>query len=117
EPRAEEPGTASGVVIVVAPPADDASMSDEAYADWAAYLNEFAAEHPELRFERVETGQLPERMPDAPRLSGEYAVIFVRGEGGAAYYDGMIFEPFVYEEGADFVAGRVSEPEYLELLE
>ena len=47
-----------GHVIVVAPPEDAASMSDEAYADWAAYLNDFAAEHPELRFERVERAAL-----------------------------------------------------------
>lgn len=112
------PARAEGArVIVVAPPENAASMSDEAYADWAAYLNDFAAEHPELRFERIVREALDEALADPPQLSEEYAAIFVRSDGRAAFYDGMILEPFVYDEGADFVAGRVSIPEYLELRE
>jgi len=115
--RAAPTTVEGGRVIIVAPPATALSMSDEAYADWAAYLNEFAAEHPELRFERIERGELEEALPDPPQLSEEYAAIFVRTDGTAAFYDGIILEPFVYDEGADFLAGRVSEPEFLEVLE
>lgn len=105
-----------GRVLVVAPPTTDASLSDEAYADWAAYLNDFAAEHPEITFQRIEPEQLRKELANAPALSGKYATIFIRSDGMAAFYDGMILEPFVYEEGADFLAGRVSAPQYLELL-
>jgi len=110
-------GAGQAKVIVVAPQDADEDPSDEAYADWAAYLNDFAEAHPELKFQTVDSEELSNVTDTPPPLREPFATLFVRPDGTTAYYDGMIFEPFVYDEGARFLAAQEvpGQLEYLEL--
>lgn len=90
------------VVLALSSKLPSPDAEGEAYADWAAYLNDFAAAHGNyavVAMERVEAEQLLA----APPLENGYATIFIRSGGAALIYDGPILEPFVYDAAVAFL--------------
>lgn len=75
----------------------------EAYADWAHYLNEFAAEHRNYDIVAMERPEFEQLLAAPPPLDNGYATIFVRSDGDSVVYDGAILEPFVYDAGVAFL--------------
>jgi hypothetical protein len=91
------------VVLAVAhrfPPPD---AENEGYADWAAYLNAFAADHKGYAVMGVERQEAAKLLADLPELESGYATIFVRSPTSAVIYDGPILEDFVYEAAAGYL--------------
>jgi hypothetical protein len=111
--------TAKARVIIVTPPTTEADMSNEAYADWAAYLNEFSAAHPEFEFLTMTRESFQENTEPSLVINKEHAVLFLRSDAKAALFDGRILESFVYDEGAAFLASDTAslELDYLQVLE
>jgi len=93
---------AGPAMIVVAPdPAPDAES--EAYADWAGYLNDFAAEKPAgLAIIRM-TPSRWQRLAVAAKE--DYATVFVRRDGVAMLHPGKLLDPQIYPAGAAWALG------------
>jgi hypothetical protein len=90
-------------VIVVEPRANP--DSSEAYADWAGYLNDFAASEKRLRIIKL-TARRYSQMVTAPKLSRPYDTLFVRDADHALLYRGMILEPQIYSIGAAYMKAK-----------
>jgi hypothetical protein len=100
------------VVLVVSRPATAADMRSEAYADWAGYLNDFAADHRgRFTFLKVEPGGLKRLFAESTPIKEPFATIFIRSRNRALYYDGMIFDRVFYRFAADFLAGKDGAPD------
>ena len=117
--RAEQARTLNGnlaagkpTVVVVSRAASASDMRSEAYADWAAYLNEFAADH-RGKFEilRVRPRDLKRLFANGTPIRQRFATIFFRDQKNAVYYDGMIHERSVYQAAATFLSGQDTGPD------
>jgi hypothetical protein len=95
-------------VLVVSPAAAKKNAASEAYADWATYLNDFAAERRgTFRFVRVTPKDLKAIFARNP-VTRPFATIFIKDPRSAIYYDGMIHEPAVYRAAVAFLSGADS---------
>jgi hypothetical protein len=93
------------MVLVVAP-AGQKQDEDEAYADWAEYLNQFKGHaDPSLRIKKLTLLRF-RRLFVQPKIKGPYAAIFVRDLDHVLVYDGMIVEPKVYKIASDYLKGN-----------
>lgn len=73
----------------------DTTTTTEAYADWAAYLNDFkSTTGEEFKFHRIERDELKSTIPDISNIS-EYSVFIKKGFPSYLYKD-FIVEPQVY---------------------
>ena len=103
-PSAHESVPSGPALIVIAPqPIPPQDQASEAYADWAGYLNDFAAAKPSaLRLIRMTPAQW-KRLVRYPLAQERYASAFVGRDGSALLYKGMILEPYVYIQGVAWV--------------
>jgi hypothetical protein len=93
-------------VLIVSHAATNKDLASEAYADWAACLNEFVAEQREtFRFVRITPKDLKAIFGGRAPVTQPFATVFIRNASGAIYYDGMIHEPAVYRAAAEFLSG------------
>jgi hypothetical protein len=93
-------------VLIVAPQPAAANRASEGYADWAAYLNDFAAERRgTFRFVRVTPKALRAIFAASTPMTHPFATIFIRDARNAVFYDGMIHEPQVYRSAIAFLSG------------
>jgi hypothetical protein len=93
-------------VLVVSRAATKKDLASEAYADWTAYLNDFAAERRDaFRFVRITPNDLKAIFGGRAPITQPFATVFIRNASGAIYYDGMIHEPAVYRAAAAFLSG------------
>jgi hypothetical protein len=94
-------------VVVVSRPATVFDMRSEAYADWAAYLNEFAADQQgKVEVLRLKQNDLKRLLANSTPIKHRFSTIFFRDEKNAVYYDGMIHERSVYLAAAAFLSGQ-----------
>jgi hypothetical protein len=95
--------TGRSMVVVVQPRARDESR--EAYADWAEYLNDFAAQDKSVRIIKLTPWRYSE-LVTAPKLSRPYNTLFLRDAGHALLYRGMILEPEIYRIGKAYMTAK-----------
>lgn len=101
-------------VLVVSRTAIASDMKNEAYADWAAYLNEFAAgQRGTVRFLKIGPADLKTIFAESTPIRSRFATIFIRDARRALAYDGMIHERTIYRAAAAFLSG--GEPATAEL--
>jgi hypothetical protein len=81
-------------------PGDD---GDETDADWAFYLNEFAAGHRGYEIVAMSAAEARELLAEVPPLEEFSATIFARSAKSAVIYDGAVLEPSVYAAGAAYL--------------
>jgi hypothetical protein len=97
------------VVLIVARTATKADLDGEAYADWSSYLNDFASGNREhFTFISVKPAQTRQIFSASAPIKHGFAVIFLKNDHEAVYYDGMILDPDTYKYAADYLAGRES---------
>ena len=90
------------VVLVIAR-GTTAKPTDEAYGDWADALNNFGANaDPRLKIIKL-TARTYRVAIAGPRISGQFATLFIRGLDHALLYRGMIMEPQVYRLGQGYI--------------
>src|SRR3954449_9120312 len=95
------------MVLIVSRQPTGADMKDEAYADWAGLLNDFAQEHRgTFHFVTVDPAAMKEIFAENPPIIEPFAVIFFRNTANALYYDGMIHDSSVYRAAASFLIGK-----------
>ena len=95
--------TGRSIVVVVQP--SPKPGYDEAYADWAAYLNEFAAREKSVKIVMLSQRRYSE-LVTAPKLSRPYNTLFLRAAKNALLYRGMILEPDVYRIGMAYMTAK-----------
>ena len=84
-----------------------AKPTDETYGDWADALNNF---HSSAQVKVITLTSREYRIAIAgPRLSGQFATLFIRDLDHALLYRGMILEPQVYQLGQSYMLEQ-SEP-------
>jgi len=97
------------VVLIVARTTTKADQESEAYADWSSYLNDFAAGNREhFTFITIRPAQTRQIFSASAPIKHSFAVIFLKNDRDAVYYDGMILDPETYKYAADYLAGRES---------
>lgn len=90
-------------VLVVTGDSQKAADTNEAYADWAEYLNAFRVQtDPRIKIVKVTALQYPELIVE-PKPKDKYATLFVRDAEHVLLYDGMILEPQVYQLGLAYL--------------
>jgi hypothetical protein len=89
------------VALVVAWPAGDSES--EAYADWAAYLNDFAAAHGGFAVVAMDAAEAAQVLAAPLALDNGYATIFARSADSAILYDGPVLEEIVYDAAAQYL--------------
>jgi hypothetical protein len=94
-------GTPLVLALVAEWPTGDSES--EAYADWAAYLNDFAAAHDDFAVLAMDRAEASQVLAQPPALENGYATIFVRPGDGAILYDGPVLEEIVYDAAASFL--------------
>jgi hypothetical protein len=82
-------------------PTDDSDS--ETAADWAEYLNAFAADHVGYKTVAMDAADASELLAEAPPLGNFYATIFVRAADNAVIYDGPVLESSVYDAAAAYL--------------
>ena len=93
-------------VILVVASSRPAASADEAYADWAEYLNRFSAHaDPTIKIIKATAAEY-RRIIAAPPLADDFATLFIRDPQHALQYDGMILEPQIYRLGQDYILRR-----------
>jgi hypothetical protein len=102
---------AGPAVVIVAPAKPGAAdMESEAYADWAEYLNAFAATKPAgLKLVRMTSARW-RQVVRAPVPSDSYATLFLRRDGSVLMHDGMVIEAEAYGTGAAWASGGPAAP-------
>lgn len=97
---------AGPALVVVAPDRPTAAeRGTEAYADWAAVLDDYVAGKPgQLAFVRV-SAERWRRLFRRPAAPARYATIFLRTDGQALVRSGRVLDPPVYEAGAAWALG------------
>jgi hypothetical protein len=94
-----------GAVLVVAS-ARRPSPADEAYSDWAEYLNNFSSRAaPVIRIINTTAAEY-RNIVAAPLLKTEFATLFIRDRDHVLQYDGMILEPQIYLLGQSYLLGH-----------
>ncbi len=97
------------VVLIVARAATKADKESEAYGDWSSYLNDFAADNRDrftfVTIIPVETKQIFSAITP---IKHSFAVIFLKNDHEALYYDGMILDPETYKYASDYLVGHES---------
>jgi hypothetical protein len=94
-----------GVVLVVVG-AGHPDPADEAYGDWANYLNNFSSRaDPAVRIVKTTAAEY-RRIIAAPALKDEFATLFIRDPAHTLQYDGMILEPQIYLLGQNYALRR-----------
>jgi hypothetical protein len=84
--------------------------TDESYGDWADTLNNFAA-RADGRVKIIKMAALAYRLAVvAPRISGQFATLFVRNLQNTLLYQGMILEPQVYQLGQNYILAQTESP-------
>ena len=91
------------VVLALAQELPTESSESEAAADWAAYLNDFAAGHDRYRTLAIDAAQARELLAAPPNLDDFYATIFVRAPDSAIIYDGPVLETAVYDAAVAYL--------------
>lgn len=76
---------------------------DETDADWAHYLNEFAAGHGRYEIVAMSAAEARDLLAEPPPLEEFYATIFVRSAKSAVIYDGPVLEESVYDAAAQYL--------------
>lgn len=112
--RALEESLAAGkpAVLIVSRPVTATDRRSEAYADWAGYLNDFAADHRgEFTFVKVAPSRLKRLFAESAPIKQPFATVFIRNRNDALYYDGMIVDRVIYRVAADYLAGKEGAPE------
>lgn len=96
--RSEKP-----VILVVFNVVRKPNDADEAYGDWAEYLNSFSS-HADRRVKiiKLTPRQYTETMAD-PKLKGGFATLFIRDRAHVLLYNGKILEPQIYELGQSYM--------------
>ena len=97
----------AGPAILVIRPSDKPDTS-EAYADWAGYLNDFAAKEKSLKIVKLTVSRYAE-LVKYPKLTGPYATLFVRDAADAWLYRDMILEPGIYVVGKTYLTSKSSQ--------
>ena len=94
-----------GFVLTVSPAATP-SATDEAYADWASYLNIFATTTgAKTKILKLSSSRYKGKIA-GPRLSHPFATLFVLDERHILIYDGTVLEPAIYELGLAYISHR-----------
>jgi hypothetical protein len=94
------------VVLAVAPTPHRNTGDDEAYGDWASYLEAFTSHAgPDIKILKV-TPTAVSQLLSEPRLAETYATLFLRDRDHALVYDGMALEPGVYSAGLAYLANK-----------
>jgi hypothetical protein len=91
------------VVLALARELPTEDSESETAADWATYLNDFAAEHAGYRAVAMDAAQARELLAEPPPLEDFYATIFVRAADSAVIYDGPVLETSVYDAAAAYL--------------
>jgi hypothetical protein len=91
------------VVLALAKELPSGDSGDETDADWAFYLNEFAAGHRSYEIVAMSAAEARELLAELPPLEEFYATIFARSAKSAVIYDGAVLEPWVYDAGAAYL--------------
>jgi hypothetical protein len=91
------------VVLAVAAELPTGDSESETYADWAAYLNDFAAAHGGFAVLAVDAAEASRLLTGPPALENRYATIFVRSADSAIIYDGPVLEEIVYDAAASYL--------------
>lgn len=91
------------IVLAIAAQFPAAGAEGETYADWAAYLNEFAGRHDGFAIMAVDGAEAAELLAAPPPLADGYATVFARDAGSAIVYEGPILESFVYDAAAAYL--------------
>lgn len=96
---------AGAALVAIAPDSPPrADLESEAYADWAAYLDDYVAAKPAtLGFARVSAARWM-ALARSPAMPG-YATVFLRPDGQALVYRGMVLDLAVYQAGAAWALG------------
>ena len=107
--RAHAPAAEDGLTVLIFG-RDEAGETDEADADWAAYLEDFREDRPEasIRFAPPETCRA---LTAADACNAPYTTLFLNAEGEALLYEGRIVEPQVYGHAAAALLGGEMTPE------
>ena len=93
-------------VVIVSRRVTAADLRSEAYADWAGYLNDFAADHrSEFTFVKVKPRGLRRLFAESTPIKEPFAAVFIRSANSAVYHDGMIVDRILYRRAADFLGG------------
>lgn len=96
-------------VLIVSRTPTAADRASEAYADFAGYLNDFAAaQRATLQFVTIKPAALKAIFAARAPIRQPFATVFIRNARSAVYYDGMIHDPIVYQAAAAYLAGRDS---------
>jgi hypothetical protein len=91
------------VVLALAQDLSTADSDGETAADWAAYLNDFAAGHAGYKTVAMDAAEARELLAEPPPLEDFYATIFVRAADSAVIYDGPVLETSVYDAAAVYL--------------
>jgi hypothetical protein len=91
------------VVLAVAAELPTGDSESETYADWAAYLNDFAAAHSGFAIMAMDKQEASRLLAEPPALENGYATIFVRSADSAILYDGPVLEEIVYDAAASYL--------------
>jgi hypothetical protein len=91
------------VVLALARQLPSGEGGDETDADWAHYLNEFAAGHGRYKIVAMDAAEAGALLAAPPPLEEYYATLFVRSADSAVIYDGPVLEAAVYRAAADFL--------------
>jgi hypothetical protein len=91
------------VVLALAQELPTGDGGDETDADWAHYLNEFAAGHEGYEIVAIDAAEAAALLAAPPPLENYYATIFVRSPKSAIIYDGPVLETAVYKAGASYL--------------
>lgn len=105
-PRTAGPVPAGPALVVVAPDRPTRTeLGSEAYADWAATLDDYSAAKPaRLRIVRV-SAERWRRLFVRPAMPARYAAVFLRADGQALVRSGRVLDPPIYEAGGAWALG------------
>jgi len=91
------------VVLALAKKLPTAGSGDETDADWAHYLNDFAAAHGRYKIVALSAAEARKLLTQVPPLEDYYATIFIRSTSSAVIYDGPVLEKSVYDAAAAYL--------------
>lgn len=104
------------VVLALVQDLSTEDSDSETAADWAEYLNAFAADHAGYKTVTMDAAEARELLAEPPALEDFYATIFVRTPGSAIIHDGPVLETSVYDAAAAYLDDPVGtfDPELFE---
>jgi hypothetical protein len=91
------------VVLALAKELPTEDSESETDADWAGYLNDFAAGHARYKTIAMDAAEVRELLAEAPPLEDFYATVFARTADSAIIYNGPVLETSVYDAAAAYL--------------